>query len=205
MCLVTAAGNVSPGEVVWKRPGGIPHSAPAEAVLESGDQAAAVSQSDMPADVSVEEEHSHHDRSLHASDLFPGTVGTDSSFNRVHQSLAKPKMIHVEEQDSNRNQSDSNSKKTYSLDNHVRWTSPTILANETEGKVPVISVSSSGRDRIDNSEIVKETSRYPEPTQIQVTLPSVNDIQDTSEESQVLADIEQDTFGDVSSISGGDF
>jgi len=79
---------------------------------------------------------------------------------------------------------------------------------EKEGEVPA-----SERDRLDIEEERNQAVEFDEeievqqPTKIQVTRPSVDN--NVHEESSVASDphvsIDQDTFGDVSSISGGDF
>ena len=52
-------------------------------------------------------------------------------------------------------------------------------------------------------ELDKEDIEPQQPTKIQVMLPSVDN--SVHEESSVHVSVDQDTFGDVSSISGGDF
>lgn len=149
-------------------------------------------------------EPSRDDRSLHASDLIPGTLGTDiASPAFTQQQRIKPRVIHVEEQESE--QSGSHSQKTYSLDERRREITAPPEDNEKQDPADV-----SGLDLVDTRSGVsepeaKEIEPQP-PTRIQVTLPSVDDVHDESSlASEHPVSIEQDTFGDVSSISGGDF
>ena len=74
----------------------------------------------------ADEETSHDERSLHASDLLPGTLGTDTSFptaqqrqqkqqeQQQQQQHAKPRVIHVEEKDSQL--SETSLQNTYSVE-----------------------------------------------------------------------------------------
>lgn len=146
-------------------------------------------------------EPSHDDRSLHASDLLPGTLGTDIASPAFAQQRSKPRVIHIEERESE--PSGSHSQKTYSLDERQRdYSGP-----RDDKQVPA---GFSGLDlaskRNDVAEAEAEEMEPQQATKIQVTLPSIDD---ADEESSVASEhpvsIEQDTFGDVSSISGGDF
>ena len=150
---------------------------------------------------------SHDDRSLHASDLLPGTLGTDKSFSISRQQQSKPKVIHVEERDSEL--SEESLQNTYSVEERRGEASALAVDDEEkEGEVPA-----SEQNRLDIEEERNQTVEFDEeievqqPTKIQVTLPSIDN--NVHEESSVASDphvsIDQDTFGDVSSISGGDF
>ena len=59
-------------------------------------------------------EPSHDDRSLHASDLLPGTLGTEKSFPISRQQQSNPKVIHAEERDSEL--SEASLQNTYSVE-----------------------------------------------------------------------------------------
>ena len=135
-------------------------------------------------------EPSHDDRSLHASDLVPGTLGTDiASLVFAQQQSSKPRVIHIEERESE--PSSSHSQRTYSL-------------NERQKETARRPAGFSGLDLVGKKDGVAEVE--PQPTKIQVTLPSIDDAhEESSEASEQPVSVEQDTFGDVSSISGGDF
>ena len=204
--LFSAPGNISPGEVVWE-PTGIrkePNPVPAEFTLDDVD----VDKEEIPAtDVhnvaptTVDGEPSHDDRSLHASDLLPGTLGTDiasPAFARQQRSK-QPRIIHVEEQESE----PSVSQKTYSLDEGRRKKSSPPEDKQVAVALSGLNVAATndGATEPEGEEIEPQ-----QPTKIQVTLPSIDDAHDESSvASEHLVSIEQDTFGDVSSISGGDF
>lgn len=196
-CLFSAPGNISPGEVVWE-PTGIrkePNPVPADFILDDVDvdeEKISATVVHKVAPTTVDGEPSHDDRSLHASDLLPGTLGTDiasPAFARQQRSK-QPRIIHVEEQESE----PSVSQKTYSLDEDRRKKS-----SPPEHKQ--VAVAFSGATEPEGEEIEPQ-----QPTKIQVTLPSIDDArEESSVASEHPVSIEQDTFGDVSSISGGDF
>ena len=149
---------------------------------------------------------SHGDRSLHASDLIPGTLGTDTASPAfTQQQRSKPRMIHVEEQESD--VSGSHSPKTYSLDERRSLGEITASpeGNEKQDPLDVGGLDlPSTRSRV--SEADAKEIEPQQPTKIQVTLPSIDDVhEESSLASEHPVSIEQDTFGDVSSISGGDF
>ena len=150
---------------------------------------------------------SHDDRSLHASDLLPGTLGTDKSFLISRQQQSKPKVIHVEERDSEL--SEASLQNTYSVEERRGESSSVAVNDEEKEEVPA-----SEQDRLNIEgernqavELDEEEIEAQQSTKIQVTLPSIDN--NVHEESSVASDphvsIDQDTFGDVSSISGGDF
>ena len=147
---------------------------------------------------------SHDDRSLHASDLIPGTLGTDTASPAFTlQQRSKPRVIHVEERESE--PSGSHSQKTYSLDERRREITAPPEDNEKQDPADV-----SGLDLVDTRSGISEPEAQEiepqQPTKIQVTLPSIDDVnEESSLASEHPVSIEQDTFGDVSSISGGDF
>lgn len=156
------------------------------------------------APMTADEGPSHGDRSLHASDLIPGTLGTDTAspaLTRQHGS--KPRVIHVEERESEA--SGSHSPRTYSLDERRRELTAPHEDNEKRDPVDVSGLDlASTRSGVNEAE-AKEIEPQ-QPTKIQVTLPSIDDVhEESSLASEHPVSIEQDTFGDVSSISGGDF
>ena len=149
---------------------------------------------------------SHGDRSLHASDLIPGTLGTDlASAAFSQQQRSKPRMIHVEEQETEA--SGSHSSKTYSLDERKREITAPPEGNEKQDPLDVSgSDLASVRSRVSEAHAKEIEPAQQQPTKIQVTLPSIDDVhEESSLASEHPVSIEQDTFGDVSSISGGDF
>ena len=147
-------------------------------------------------------EPSVDDSSLHASDLLPGTLGTDIASPFTQQKRSQPRVIHVEERESE--PSRSNSQQTYSIEEQREDESAPLRNNEREEPA-----AASDLDLVSekNSEIEAKETEPQQPTKIQVTIPSIDDV--TREESSVPSEphvsIDQDTFGDVSSISGGDF
>ena len=108
-------------------------------------------------------EPSHEERSLHPSDLFPGTLGTDVSFPTANDREEGKKNVFTSEQDGLGFMGESN--RAVELD--------------------------------------EEDIEPQQPTKIQVMLPSVDN--SVHEESSAHVSVDQDTFGDVSSMSGGDF
>ena len=161
-------------------------------------------------------EPSHDDRSLHASDLLPGTLGTDISFpiaqrqqpqpqqeqerqqqKRRQQQHSKPRVIHIEERDSEI--SEESLQNTYSVEER-RGEASAMAAEEKEDP-------ESEEDRLDIEGERNEAVETQQPTKIQVTLSSIdnNVLEESSVASDLHVSVDQDTFGDVSSISGGDF
>ena len=153
-------------------------------------------------------EPSHDDRSLHASDLLPGTLGTDNSFpiaqrqqqqqkRQQQQQHSNPRVIHVEEWDSEI--SEASLQNTYSVEER-RGEASAMGAEEKED--PRIE-----EDRLDIEGDRNEAVEPQQPTKIQVTLPSIdnNVLEESSVASDLHVSVDQDTFGDVSSISGGEF
>jgi len=156
------------------------------------------------APMTADEGPSHGDRSLHASDLIPGTIGTDTASPALtQQQRSKPRVIHVEERESEA--SGSHSPKTYSLGERRREITAPPEDNDKQDPVDVSGLDlASTRSRVSEAE-AKEIEPQ-QPTKIQVTLPSVDDVhEESSLASEHPVSIEQDTIGDVSSISGGDF
>ncbi|CAH3145420.1 unnamed protein product, partial [Pocillopora meandrina] len=123
------------------------------------------------------------DRSLHASDLLPGTLGAADALPFTQLQRSHPRVIQVEEHESE----PSNSQRTYSVEERREDGSALLRENESDEQADVYEPQ--------------------KPTKIQVTLPSIDDV--THEESSIPSDahvsIDQDTIGDMSSISGGDF
>lgn len=156
------------------------------------------------APITADDVPSHGDRSLHASDLIPGTLGTDTASPAfTQQQRSKPRMIHVEEQETEA--TGSYSPKTYSLDERRREITDPPEGNEKQDPLDVSGLDlASTRSRV--SEADAKEMEPQQPTKIQVTLPSIDDVhEESSLASEHPVSIEQDTFGDVSSISGGDF
>ena len=89
-------------------------------------------------------ELSHDERSLHASDLLPGTLGTDTSFptaqqrqqkqqeQQKEQQHAKHRVVHVEEKDSQL--SETSLQNTYSVEERRQGASALADDNREEGK-----------------------------------------------------------------------
>ena len=151
--------------------------------------------------MTADEGPSHGDRSLHASDLIPGTLGTDTASPAFTQQ--QPRVIHVEEREGEA--SGSHSPKPYSLDEGRREITTSSKDNDKQDPVDV-----SGLDLASTKGGVSEAEakeiQLQQPTKIRVTLPSIDDVhEESSLASEHPVSIEQDTFGDVSSISGGDF
>ena len=147
---------------------------------------------------------SHDDWSLHVSDLIPGTLGTDiASPAFTQQQRSKPRVIHIEERESEA--SGSHSQKTYSLDEQRREITAPHEDNEKQAPADVSGLDMAST-RSGVSEPEAREMEPQQPTKIQVTLPSIDDVhEESSLTSEHPVSIEQDTFGDVSSISGGDF
>ena len=163
------------------------------------------------------------ERSLHASDLLPGTLGTDTSFPTAQQRQqkqqqqqqqqqkqhAKPRVIHVEEKDNQL--SETSLQNTYSIEERKEGASPLAVDNRKEEKENVFTSKQDGLGTKEESnrsaELDEEDIEPQQATKIQVMLPSVDN--SVHEESSVASDahvsVDQDTFGDLSSISGGDF
>lgn len=203
-CLFSAPGNISPGEVVWE-PSSIKREldpVPAEFTLDDVDE----DKEQIPATIvhevaptTANGEPRHDDRSLHASDLLPGTLGTDIASPAFGQQRSKPRVIHIEERESE--PSGSHSQKTYSLDERHRE-----YSGSTEDKQVPADLSELHFTSKKNGVAGAEAEEPQQPTKIQVTLPSIDDAhEESSVASEHPVSIEQDTFGDVSSISGGDF
>ena len=165
-------------------------------------------------------EPSHDELSLHASDLLPGTLGTDTSFptaqqgqqkqqQQQQQQHAKPRVVHVEEKDSQL--SETSLQNTYSVEEWRQGASALADDNREGTKKNVFTSEQDGLGFKGESngaaELDKEDIEPQQPTRIQVMLPSVDN--SVHEESSVASDahasVDQDTFGDVSFISGGDF
>ena len=162
-------------------------------------------------------EPSHDERSLHASDLLPGTLGTDTFFHIAQQRQqkqqqptqqqqhAKPRVIHVEEKDSQL--SETSLQNTYSVEERRQGASTLADDNREEGKKNVFTSEQDGLgfkgESNGTADLDKEDIEPQQPTKIQVMLPSVDN--SVHEESSAHVSVDQDTFGDVSSISGGDF
>ena len=95
--LFSVARKLSPGEVVvWEPPGAVKISPPSfpgeftlvdEPVDEKKDKNTVVLE---VAPRTADGEPSHDDRFLHASDLLPGTLGTDSSFPIAQRQQPQP-------------------------------------------------------------------------------------------------------------------
>jgi len=205
----TAPGNISPGEIVGEPPGVMRELHPGSADFTLDDVAGDKEQIPTTAvhevaPMTADEGPSHGDRSLHASDLIPGTIGTDTASPALtQQQRSKPRVIHVEERESEA--SGSHSPKTYSLDERRREITAPPEDNDKQDPVDVSGLDlASARSRVSEAE-AKEIEPQ-QPTKIQVTLPSVDDVhEESSLASEHPVSIEQDTIGDVSSISGGDF
>lgn len=140
------------------------------------------------------------DRSLHASDLLPGTLGAADALPFTQLQRSHPRVIQVEEHESE----PSNSQRTYSVEEQREDGSALLREKESNEQADVHGLEmGSGR----NSDVEAKETEPQKPTKIQVTLPSIDDV--THEESSIPSDayvsIDQDTIGDVSSISGGDF
>ena len=201
-----APGNISPGEIV-EPPNVMRELHPASADFKLDDVAG--NREQIPATavhevapMAADDGPSHGDRSLHASDLIPGTLGTDTASPAfTQQQLVKPRMIHVEEQETEA----SGSPKTYSLDERRTEITAPPEGNEKQDPLDVsgLELASTG-SRV--SEADAKEIEPQQPTKIQVTLPSIDDVhEESSLASEHPVSIEQDTFGDLSSISGGDF
>lgn len=148
---------------------------------------------------SADGELSVDDRSLHASDLLPGTLGAADALPCTQLQRSHPRVIQVEEHESE----PSNSQRTYSVEER-REDGSALREKESNEQADVHGLEmGSGR----NSYVEAKETEPQKPTKIQVTLPSIDDV--THEESSIPSDahvsIDQDTIGDVSSISGGDF
>lgn len=193
--LFVAPGNISPGEIVGEPSGVMRELHPASADFTLDDVPG--NKEHIPTEAAHEVARStadggpsHDDWSLHVSDLIPGTLGTDiASPAFTQQQRSKPRVIHVEERESEA--SGSHSQKTYSLN---------------ERRTEITAPPNKKQDPADVSEPEAREMESQQPTKIQVTLPSIDDVhEESSLASEHPVSIEQDTFGDVSSISGGDF
>lgn len=154
----------------------------------------------------------HDDRSLHASDLLPGTLGTElSSFTsaKQKQQYPNPGAILVERSEGELSE-EASLQNTYSVEKRGGALVFNVASKEKEPET-------SGQNRMDireeNNGAAKQEQEENEPQhKISVTLPSVDNY-NVNEESSLVSDagggshvsVDQDTFGDVSSISGGDF
>lgn len=215
-CLFSVSRKLSPGEVVVWEPSGtvrnLPPPLPEEFSLddvpsgEKGNKIITVRRADTR---TAEGEPGRDDRSLHASDLLPGTLGTDISFLMAQQQHAKSRLIHVDEKDNQ--PSETSLQNTYSVEE--RKGGPSAM-DDDYGKKEKKSVLRSKEDRLAiedarnrDSEVDEKEIEPQQPTKIQVTLPSVDNsaLEDSSVPSDGHVSVDQGTFGDVSSISGGDF
>ena len=114
---------------MWKPSGevvNLPLPLPGKVTLD--DEPVDVKNTKTPAELEVfprkaDGEPSHDKRFLHASDLLPGTLGTDTSFptaqqrqqkQQQQQQHAKPRVIHVEEKNSQL--SETSLQNTYSVE-----------------------------------------------------------------------------------------
>lgn len=211
--------------VVWEPSGvvgNLPHPLPEKFTLD--DEPVDVKNAKTPGALEVfptnaDGEPSHDERSLHAPDLLPGALGTDTSFPTVQQRQqkqqeqqqqhAKPTVIHVEEKDSQL--SETSLQNTYSVEGRGQGASALADDKREEGKKNVFTSEQDGLGFKGESngavELEEEDIEPQQPTKIQVMLPSVDN--SVHEESSVASDahvsVDQDTFGDVSSISGGDY
>ena len=144
-------------------------------------------------------EPSYDDRSLHTSDLLPGTLGTENSYASSQQQHSKPKVIYVEERESDLLK--ASLKNTESVEKRREEASTLDVDNEQKE----LDIE---EERNDAFKLHEEKVDPQQPTKIQVTLPSVDNSK-SHEESLLASDlhvsVDQDTFGDVSSISGGEF
>ena len=153
----------------------------------------------------------HDDRSLHASDLFPGTLGTElSSFTSAKQQQQHPKpgAILVERSEGELS-GEASFQNTYSVEKREGALVFNVASKEKE---PETSEQNRMYIREESSGAAKQEQEGNEPQhKISVTLPSVDNY-NVNDESSLVSDaggghlsVDQDTFGDVSSISGGDF
>lgn len=202
--MLLASGNLSPGEVVGESPD---VSRDLHRELDNANKRQYPTLSVNEVVRTTEEvrtiadgELSVDDRSLHASDLLPGTLGAADALPFTQLQRSHPRVIQVEEHESE----PSNSQRTYSVEERREDGSALLRENESDEQADVHGLEmGSGR----NSDVEAKETEPQKPTKIQVTLPSINDV--THEESSIPSDahvsIDQDTIGDVSSISGGDF
>lgn len=190
--MLLASGNLSPGEVVGESPDVSRDlhreldnankrqypTLPVNEVVRTTEEVRTIADGELSVD----------DRSLHASDLLPGTLGAADALPFVEEHESEP----------------SNSQRTYSVEERREDGSALLRENESDEQADVHGLEmGSGR----NSDVEAKETEPQKPTKIQVTLPSIDDV--THEESSIPSDahvsIDQDTIGDVSSISGGDF
>lgn len=152
----------------------------------------------------------HDDRSLHASDLFPGTLGTElSSFTSAKQQQQHPKPGAILVERSEGELSGEASFQFYSVEKREGALVFNVASKEKE---PETSEQNRMYIREESSGAAKQEQEGNEPQhKISVTLPSVDNY-NVNDESSLVSDaggghlsVDQDTFGDVSSISGGDF
>ena len=147
-------------------------------------------------------EPSYDERSLHASDLLPGTLSTDNSFpiaqqrqqkqqkqqQQQQQQHAKPRVIHVEEKDSQ--PSETSLQNTYSVEERRQGASTLADDNREEGKKNILTSEQDGLGMKGESngaaELDEEDIEPQQPTKIQVMLPSVDN--SVHEESSVASD-----------------
>lgn len=201
---VVASGNLSPGEVVGESPDVSRDlhreldnankrqypTLPVNEVVRTTEELRTIADGELSVD----------DRSLHASDLLPGTLGAADALPFTQLQRSHPRVIQVEEHESE----PSNSQRTYSVEERREDGSALLRENESNEQADVHGLEM-GSAR--NSDVEAKETEPQKPTKIQVTLPSIDDV--THEESSIPSDahvsIDQDTIGDVSSISGGDF
>ena len=214
------AGKLSPGEVVVWEPSGISRNQPPPlpGKLSLGDDSKdskmdKVTTIPKPDAKFSDEDRSHDDRSLHASDLLPGALGSDSSSRMAgttaqrQQQRAKVTIISVENKDGQT--SETSSQKTYSVERPTEGAytpAPDFIEKVNTDHPPSGLILKERKLKVVEG-TKKGTDAQQMPTKIQVTLPSADN--SAYEESVIASDaqvsVDQDTFGDVSSISGGDF
>ncbi|XP_068730212.1 TALPID3 protein-like isoform X1 [Montipora capricornis] len=214
------AGKLSPGEVVVWEPSGISRNQPPPLLGKPSlgddskdskmDKVTTIAKPDAKFS---DEDRSHDDRSLHASDLLPRALGSDSSSPMAgttaqrQQQRAKVTIISVENKDGQT--SETSSQKTYSVERPTEgaYTPAPDFKEKVNTDHPPSGLILKERKLKVVEGAKKETDAQQMPTKIQVTLPSADN--SAYEESVIASDaqvsVDQDTFGDVSSISGGDF
>jgi len=132
--------KLSPGEVVlWEPPGVARNPPPPFPGKFTLDDEPVDAQNEIIAvdEVAPRTAHggpSHDERSLHASDLLPGTLGTEKSFPISRQQQSKPKVIHVEERDSEL--AEASLQNTYSVEEGRGEASAVAVNDEEKEEVP---------------------------------------------------------------------
>lgn len=211
-------GNLSPGEVAsWEPPGAMKmSSAPFPGELQAVDRPVGLTKTNstiaqIDAQKTFDGAPNHDDRSLHASDLLPGTLGTElSSFTSAKQQQQHPKpgAILVERSEGELS-GEASFQNTYSVEKREGALVFNVASKEKE---PETSEQNRMYIREESGRAAKQEQEGNEPQhKISVTLPSVDNY-NVNDESSLVSDaggghlsVDQDTFGDVSSISGGDF